>query len=236
MKNPCGRRALSMLVALTSLAFAQAADAQDKKPFQLGVEERGYIQEPGGNMGEQYPSPQMVQTPTYSGNVQKKEKPAPKQKPLKLQGGASDSAPPQRQVIQAGVRQDQVLPQGFMGSWLVSGLRKDIKAQPQYQAAIPTIFQEQTQDVWTITGSPGGYAFANNQGVKSAIYVDKVENGTAFIRYQHPIKNTMAKEAIVMQMVPGGMQFNGLERISIVKQGEAGSRAEVTYQLMGRRK
>lgn len=234
MINPCGRRALTMLVALTGLAVAQSADAQEKKPFQLGVEERGYIQEPGGNMGEQYPSPQMVQTPTYSGNVQKKEKPAPKKKPA-MQAGVADSAPPQR-ALQASIRQDQVLPQGFMGSWLVSGLRKDIKAKPEYQAAIPTIFQEQTQDVWTITGSPGGYAFANNQGVKSAIYVDKVENGTAFIRYQHPIKNTMAKEAIVMQMVPGGMQFNGLERISIVKQGEAGSRAEVTYQLMGRRK
>jgi hypothetical protein len=235
MKNPRGRRALSMIAALTCLAITQSANAQEKKPFQLGVEERGYIQEPGGNMNEQYPSPQMVQTPTYSGNVQKKEKPAPKKKAPALQSGVSDSAQ-SRPPLQAGVRQDQVLPQGFMGSWLVSGLRKEIKAQPQFQAAIPTIFQEQTQDVWTISGSPGGYAFSNNQGVKSAIYVDKVQNGTAFIRYQHPIKNTMAKEAIVMEMVPGGMQFNGLERISIVKQGEPGPRAEVTYQLMGRRR
>ncbi len=236
MNNPRGRGALSMLVALTCLTFTQSANAQEKKPFQLGVEERGYIQEPSGNMSEQYPSPRFVETPTYSGNVQKKkDKPAPKKKPPALQSGVTDNAPP-RQVIQAGVRQDQVLPQGFMGAWLVSGLRKGIKAQPQFQAAIPTIFQEQTQDVWTITGSPGGYAFSNNQGVKSAIYVDKVENGTAFIRYQHPIKNTMAKEAIVMQMVPGGMQFNGLERISIVKQGEPGPRAEVTYELMGRRR
>ncbi|MGH9554162.1 MAG: hypothetical protein ACRD3W_32590, partial [Terriglobales bacterium] len=62
-----------------------------------------------------------------------------------------------------------------------------------------------------------------------------VEGGTAFIRYQHPISKTMAQEAIVMSLVPGGIQFNGLERISIVKEGMAQPRAKVTYQLMGSR-
>lgn len=153
-----------------------------------------------------------------------------KQKPM--QGNVQAAAP-----MQAGIQQSQPLPQGFMGSWLVSGQRKDVQAEPQYQAVIPQIFAEQTQNVWNITGSPSsGYSFSNEAGVKSAIFVDKVEGGTAFIRYQHPVKNTMAKEAIVMQIVPGGVQFNGLERISIVKQGEPRPRAQVTYQLVGRRK
>ncbi len=36
-----------------------------------------------------------------------------------------------------------------------------------------------------------------------------------------------------MSLVPGGAQFNGLERVSISKQGQV--RAKVTYQLVGRR-
>jgi hypothetical protein len=239
MKNPHGRLALSFILAAAGLAVVQSSATAQQKPFQLGVEERGYIQDPNNNNMEYgYPAPQAIPTPQYDAGVSKTKKP-PK-KPLK--GNLQENVPQRQQIqqrppMQMQVQQSQPLPQGFMGAWLVSGLRKDVKAQPQFQAAIPTIFAEQTQNVWNITGNPSsGYAFSNDSGVKSAIFVDKVEGGTAFIRYQHPIKNTMAKEAIVMQIVPGGIQFNGLERISIMKQGEPQPRAEVTYQLMGRRK
>lgn len=224
--NKSARLAGSVLVALA--AVCTSANAQ--QPFKLGVEERGYIQDPSGESA--YPMPQMVGRP-MQGNVDKTEKKKPK--PPALRGGASDSGV-QRPTIQGGVQKSAQLPQGFMGQWVVNGLRKDIQAQPQYRAAIPEIFSEQTEDTWNITGDPGkGYAFSNQHGVKSAIFVDKVEGGTAFIRYQHPIQNTMAQEAIVMQIAPGGMQFTGLERITIVKQGEP-PRAQVTYQLVGRRR
>lgn len=237
MKIQRGRLAGSILVALLAVGLTQSSASAD--PFKLGVEERGYIQNPSGEA--QYPSPEMVPTgqPLNGGVDQshkpKKPKPQPPRKPLQAQ--VSEQAPVQRPPIQMGIQQSVQLPPGFMGAWVVSGLRQNIEAQPQYQAAIPTIFQGQTQDVWTISGNPNsGYAFANEAGVRTSIFVDKVQGDTAFIRYQHPIKNTMAQEAIVMQIAPGGAQFKGLERISIVKQGEPGPRAKVTYQLMGRRR
>ncbi|HMP51824.1 MAG TPA: hypothetical protein PKD05_09740, partial [Candidatus Melainabacteria bacterium] len=69
----------------------------------------------------------------------------------------------------------------------------------------------------------------------SPLFVNKVQGNTAFIRYGHPIKNTMAQEAIVMELSPDGKRFKGLERITIVKQGEP-PRAKVTYQLVGQRR
>ncbi len=236
MKIQRGRLAGSILVALLAVGLTQNSASAD--PFKLGVEERGYIQNPNGG-GPEYPMPEMVPTgQPLNGSVdqshkQKKPKPQPPKKPLQ---GQIEQAPVQR-PMQVGIQQSVQLPPGFMGAWVVSGLRQNIEAQPQYQAAIPTIFQGQTQDVWTISGNPNsGYAFANEAGVRTSIFVDKVQGDTAFIRYQHPIKNTMAQEAIVMQIAPGGAQFKGLERISIVKQGEPGPRAKVTYQLMGRRR
>ncbi|MBX9670216.1 MAG: hypothetical protein K2X93_21630 [Candidatus Obscuribacterales bacterium] len=236
MKPAIARPALSLLLAMVGLGAAQLASAQ--QPFKLGVEERGYLQNP--NSGEyEYPAPQAVPTPQLQGNVDRHVAP-PKKKPpaktMKLQGGAQDTMRP-LVPFKVQAQQSVALPQGFLGAWQVSGMRKDIQAQPQFQAAIPTIFSEQTQDIWNISGDPrGGYAFNNQAGVKSSIFVDKVQGDTAFIRYQHPIKNTMAQEAIVMQLVPGGAQFNGLERISIIKQGEPGPRAQVTYALQGRRR
>jgi hypothetical protein len=73
----------------------------------------------------------------------------------------------------------------------------------------------------------------SNGDMSTPIFVDKVQGGTAFIRYQHPIKNTMAQEAIVLSLDQNGAVFNGLERISINKEGQ--TRAKVTYQLNGSR-
>src|SRR5262249_8202334 len=55
---------------------------------------------------------------------------------------------------------------------------------------------------------------------------------TAFIRYQFQVKATMAQEAVVLQLAPGGAQFQGLERIMIVRSNQP-PRAKITYQLSG---
>ncbi|MDZ4832197.1 MAG: hypothetical protein SGJ27_00195 [Candidatus Melainabacteria bacterium] len=241
MKIQRGSLATSILVAMVAVGVAQSSASA--APFKLGVEERGYIQNPNGGEAA-YPMPEMVGQPLQGNAVQhqapKKKQPAPpKKQPFQGQIQQSQPAQPVQRpmMINSGVQQSIQLPPGFMGAWVVQGLRQEIQAQEQFRAAIPTIFQGQTQDVWTISGNPNsGYAFANEAGVRTAIFVDKVQGDTAFIRYQHPIKNTMAQEAIVMQIAPGGAQFKGLERISIVKQGEPSPRAKVTYQLMGRRR
>lgn len=223
--------ALGLVLLLQVPSNAQA-------PFKLGVEEKGYLNDDPYGGGAQYPSPQYVGDPQpLKGGAQHTEKPKKKQAPPQLKPQVPvQAAVPQQRPMNVGIQQSVQLPAGFMGSWLVSGQRTQVQAQPQFQQAVGSIFAEQTQNVWNITGDPSsGYAFSNDSGVKSAIFVDKVSGDTAFIRYQHPIKNTMAQEAIVMQLVPGGAQFNGLERISIVKQGEP-PRAQVTYQLMGRRR
>jgi hypothetical protein len=237
MKTQCGRLASSILIALVTVGLTQSSASAD--PFKLGVEERGYISDPNGG-GEQYPAPAMVPTGRVPLQGSATDSHAPKKKappPLKKPPQPMMDTPPPTRTFNTGIQQTNVLPAGFMGAWVVQGMRQEVQAMPQYQAAIPQIFQGQTQDVWTITGNPNsGYAFANEAGVRTAIYVDKVQGNTAFIRYQHPIKNTMAQEAIVMEIAPNGAQFKGLERISIVKQGEPSPRAKVTYQLMGRRR
>lgn len=233
MINPRpGRFALSLAAILALTAVCQSP-VQAQQPFKLGVEERGYIQDPSGNGngGEmQYPSPQMTPTPTLNGGAQQQQ--------LREQRPKRTPKPPEqaRAPISLGVTKSQPLPVGFMGRWLVTGMRSNVEAKPDFQAAANNAFAGQTQNVWNITGNPNsGYSFANDQGVKTQIFVDKVQGDTAFIRYQHPVGNTMAQEAIVMQIGAGGAQFSGLERISIVKQGEPQPRAKVTYNLQGRR-
>jgi len=71
--------------------------------------------------------------------------------------------------------------------------------------------------------------------VSTTLTIYKVMNNQAFIRYQHPIGKTMAQEAIVMELQNGGASFQGLERISIIKDGQQPPRAKVTYQLYGQR-
>ncbi|HMY55331.1 MAG TPA: hypothetical protein PK671_20380, partial [Candidatus Obscuribacter sp.] len=79
------------------------------------------------------------------------------------------------------------------------------------------------------------YTLKTDQGVTTSLNIYKVAGNQAFIRYQHPISKTMAQEAVVLELQNGGMSFQGLERISIVKEGEPQPRAKVTYQLYGQR-
>ncbi len=232
------KRRLLPALSLSLCVTAVVSNPVLAEPFKLGVEERGYLQDPYQGQS-QYPAPEMVPVPQapMQATIRKSKPLSGNAQQAQTQSIRVQQPPPKRPPLQAGVTRSVALPQGFLGAWLVRGRRQSVQAQAQFQAGASSIFSEQTQNVWNITGSPNsGYAFSNEIGVKSQIFVDKVSGNTAFIRYQHPIKNTMAQEAIVMQLVPGGAQFNGLERISIVKQGEGKPRAQVTYELIGTRR
>jgi hypothetical protein len=139
-------------------------------------------------------------------------------------------------VLSGGVRTQVVLPPPFLGSWNVQGQRMKIDALPEFQQSAQTAFAPATNNVWQITGDPNnGYSLGSNTGVKTQLIVDKVQGSQAFIRYAHQIGNTMAQEAIVMQLAPGGQSFTGLEKVSIVKGPQQPPRAKVTYQLSGSR-
>lgn len=210
---------------LAAAILAQPAWSAD--PFKLGVEQKGFIQDPlQGGANYNYPAPHMIQQmpsagtrPPMQGGVQ--QRPAP---------------PQQRPPQQANIQQKVVLPANFLGLWNVSGQRSKVEAaSPEFQQQAEGAFQSNTGNTWEISGDPNsGYMMGSNTGVKTPIVVDKVQGNTAFIRYQHPVGKTMAQEAIVMSLLPGGAQFNGLERITIVKENEP-PRCRVTYQLVGRR-
>jgi hypothetical protein len=217
-------RLFNLLILL--FCYFSATGIATAEPYKLGVEEKNYIE---GNGYPSYPAPQMVPNP---------------QQPMRagvnnnsLQGGASNFAPPARTrpPLTATV-QRVVLPPAFLGAWLVQGERTKVEAMPEFQQGAEKAFALNNSQVWNISGSPsGGYSLGSNTGVETALIVDKVQGTTAFIRYRHPVGNTMAQEAIVMKLLPGGAQFQGLERISIVKQDLPQPRAKVTYQLMGQR-
>jgi hypothetical protein len=193
--------------------------------FKLGVEEKGYLE---GNGYPTYPSPQMVPNPQPIQGGAANDR---------FNGGASSfsPAPKPRQPLNAGV-QRIVLPPDYLGAWLVQGQRIKVEALPEFQQEANAAFALNNSQVWTIRGNAnGGYSMGSNTGVETALIVDKVQGTTAWIRYRHPVGNTMAQEAIVMSLLPGGMRFDGLERISIVKQGLSQPRAKVTYQLAGQR-
>ena len=139
--------------------------------------------------------------------------------------------------IQAGtIRTQVVLPPPFLGVWNVKGQRTKIDALPEFQQSAQTAFSPSTSNVWEITGDPNnGYSMGSNTGAKTQLTVDKVQGSQAFIRYAHQVGNTVAQEAIVMQLGPQGQSFTGLERITIVKAPQQPSRAKVTYQLSGSR-
>lgn len=214
------------LKLLSTLAFTLAAGhlAALAEPLKIGIEERGFIENGGNSSSYSYPAPQMV--PTMDSV----------RPPQKLQGNAQQQRLPQQRPMQAQVQQSVELPQGFMGAWRVQGQRTNVTAQPQYQAGIGGLFAPSTSNIWNIGGNAKqGYTLTTDQGVSTSLQVHKVAGSRAFILYQHPISKTMAKEAIVMELQNGGASFAGLERISIVKQGEPGERAKVTYQLAGQR-
>lgn len=194
---------------LIALIFSTAAVHAD--PFQLDAQQKEYIQSPDQQATTSYPAPRMMTTPH-------------------LKSSASSA------ILKAGVEHNVVLPAVFMGSWLVKGQRTKVEAESQFQAVAENSFATSTTNVWKIEGDPqNGYQISSDSGINTQLWVDKVQGGTAFVRYQHPIKNTLAQEAIVMSLQPGGHYFHGLERVTIVKKGEP-PRAKVTYQLVGQRR
>lgn len=220
---------------------AQNPSGGSSEPFKLGVEQKDYMQ-------QQQQVPAYPSYPSYPTYAQKTPAPvmkgqaaikAPVQQPPKrqppMQAAVQQNQIPQR-PLQAQVAAPGVLPNEFLGVWQVLGSRQNVEAQPQYQQGIDGIFSATTSNTWQIQGNPQqGYVLATDTGVSTQLVVDKVQGNTAFLRYQHQIKNTVAQEAIVMMLDGGGATFSGLERISIVKQGEPQPRAKVTYKLMGRR-
>lgn len=226
MSNNHNRMAVCFSSALVIAAFVFQT-AASAKPFELGIQQKTVLPGDPGYQGEAaYPMPQAIPTPGFQGGVN--------QNPPLSGNVRSRPKKPKSKPMRANIQASVPLPQGFMGSWMVSGQRQGFEAQPQYQAAIPNIFSASTRNVWNISGNPqSGYGFTNDVGAKSSLYVNKVEGSTAFIRYGHPIKNTTAQEAVVMELAPDGMSFKGLERITIVKKGESTPRAKVTYQIYG---
>lgn len=219
-----------LMLALVANQFAGAAMAGE--PLKGGIETKQAIQGAGDYSDyPAYPPPVAVQAPVLK--PQHPVKPPPS-KPLSGQIRESAPPPPVQRPLQMTVQRQVVLPQGFMGAWRVQGQRRNVEAMPEFQAGAEQAFSLNTNNTWNINGQPGSYSMSNGE-MSTPLWVDKVEGGTAFIRYQHPVGKTMAQEAIVLSLVPGGAQFNGLERISIMKEGIPQPRAKVTYQLSGMR-
>jgi len=227
--------AFLFLNASTVICLAQ-------EPYKLGVQENV----PGSGSAS-YPAPQMIGAPatpavkkakrTLSGNTKKNN----------LQNNNAQSGSVQNSSVQSNNVQSPMgpeifsssvtavaLPPIFLGAWQVHGQRTTVEALPEFQAGAAQAFTVNNDQIWNISGNQeSGYTLGSNTGISTALIVDKVQGNTAFVRYQHPVGNTMAQEAIVMSLRPGGREFDGLERISIVKQGLPQPRAKVTYQLMG---
>jgi hypothetical protein len=222
LQGPAVKAASIALVALVSVGLAlEAAAAQ----FKLGVDANNFIENPPPIPSNNYPAPVMVPP---------------------MQGAATyDNPPPRQHTLQGNSGQSRLqggttsvaLPPAFMGSWLVQGHLSGVDAAtPQFQQDVSRAFNPNTQNTWNIAGSPQqGYQMSNDIGVSTTLTIYKVSKNQAFIRYQHPMGKVMAQEAIVMQLQNGGATFEGLERISIIKDGQQPPRAKVTYQLNGQR-
>lgn len=233
----------AMLFFLAIGAFAALGilkeEASAAEPFKLGVQEKGYIEQSPMQGYADYPAPTMIPqqgrmgtSPPLKGGAQSNMMKGGASTGA-LQGGVGAAAP--KPPMQMGI-QRVVLPPQFMGLWNVQGARVKVEALPEFQAGAERAFTMNNSQMWEISGDVNvGYSMGSSTGIKTPMTVDKVQGSTAFIRYQHPVGNTMAQEAIVMTLVPGGAQFNGLERVSIVKEGLAQPRARVTYQLVGTR-
>jgi hypothetical protein len=222
LQGPAAKAASIALVALVSVGLASQALAAQ---FKLGAEATGFIENPPPLPNSNYRAPVMVQpTQSLNGGAATYDNPPPSRP---LQGNAGQTR------LQGGV----ALPPAFLGTWLVQGHLTDVQAaNQQFQQDVARAFNPNTQNTWNIGGSPQqGYQMSNESGVSTALTIYKVSKNTAFIRYQHPEGKTMAQEAIVMELQNGGATFQGLERISIVKDNQQPPRAKVTYQLMGQR-
>lgn len=218
------RKGFNLLSTLAILMLA-APGIASADPLQGGIEAQKFIENANSN-DYSYPAPTMMQ-------------PSPDSvRPARVQKAAiqQQQRPPQQRPIQAQVQQSVELPKGFMGAWVVQGQRSKMQALPQFQSSIGQFFLPNTRNIWNISGNPrAGYTLTTDQGVSTKLNIHKVAGNTAFILYQHPTFNTMAKEAIVMELQNGGASFSGLERITIVKQETKEERATVTYQLVGQR-
>jgi len=230
------------LVYLLLLSFGLSGVPALADSIKGGVETNDVIQTPQQSYVPSYGAPKMIGVPVpVQHPLKPKEaplKPKPKPKPIvPIQGAVTQVAPPPPLKASAAVSApvtEGVLPPQFLGRWQVMGSRSGVEAQPQFQKGIDGIFAASTANTWTIQGSPQqGYMLSTDSGVSTPLTVVSQGN-QAILKYQHPIRNTVAQEALVMQMTPGGVQFDGLERITIVKQGEP-PRAKVTYKLIGHR-
>ena len=68
---------------------------------------------------------------------------------------------------------------------------------PEFQSNAEQFFAVGTDNTWQIVGNPGSYSMSNGS-MSTPIFVDRIgADGTAFIRYAHPISKTVAQEAIV---------------------------------------
>jgi hypothetical protein len=227
------KRRIFVVLAIAAGCSIAAAGAQDTpRPLQGGVEQNRVMPPDGYPAYPVYPTPTMIPQPPRT---------APKHPPKPLHGGvqaqqpAAQPTPPRRPLTgQVQAPPPGVLPNQFLGQWLVLGSRGKIDAQPQYQNGIQDIFTASNSQNWNIQGAPGGYAMSSTSGV-SQVQVGNCTADTAYIRYQHQVGKTMAREAIVMQISPDGRSFQGMQRISIVKPGEMMPRATVQYNLVGRR-
>jgi hypothetical protein len=232
------RPIFAVLAALAALAVSMPAFAD---PYKLGVGVNVEGQQPSPYSS--YPAPHMIGQPVKVAPV------APPKKPKVLKATATQNNPrstpltgnvdttPQPPPMQAAASASPppgVLPNQFLGNWNVIGQRSGVQALPQYQQGIDGIFTASNSQTWNITGSPGGYAMGSSSGVQN-VQVGQCNQSTAFLRYQHQVGNTMAQEAIVMQLSPDGRSFQGMQRITIKKPGEPQPRAQVTYKLMGSR-
>lgn len=212
------KKRILVVLPLSLLPCAVFAE-DDKKPLQGIIEHKQAISVPVEPVPD-YPKPVFV--PVHNGAARKGEPKKEKQKTLKGKVSGQQSAV-----------KGYLAPQ-FLGVWQVSGTRSAIEAQPQYRSGVSNIFAATTSNTWRIEGNQSqGYLLSTNTGVQTRLTVE-THGDNAILRYQHPINQTLAQEALVMQLLPGGAQFDGLESISIVKPNEP-PRAKVTYKLIGRR-
>ncbi len=210
---------LMCICTTTGLNLNLPAFAQ-KAPLEGGIQEKNYVPENSSSYPA-YPS-----YPSYPAA------PAPNSyRPSALNGTANQS---NQAPLLGGVTKVS-LPPAFLGTWDVRGIRKSVEAQPEFQQGAERAFSRSNEQTWSIKARGEGYTLGSDTGIETPMFVDKVQGTTAFFRYQHPVGNTVAQEAIVMSLTAGGAEFNGLERISIVKQGIPQPRAKVTYSLSGTR-
>jgi len=217
LADDCQR--LLRLSAVFLILLAGSLPGSCQEPFKLEAEQRDFFGQPDQSY-QSYPAPRMIGPQTRQ----------------PLTGGARKQFSAPKAPIPSGVQQKAKLPPQFLGVWQVQGRRTAVQAAPQYQAGAESAFAPQTTNVWQIAGSSAsGYTMSSDSGIQTPFHVLAVQGNAATIKYQHPVGNTMAQEIVVMELKPGGASFSGLERISIVKQGEAQPRAQVTYELSGQR-